>query len=103
MFLATPDDLKQREAFETLMPSLFVLRSKGWTWEQLAKLLKDCGLKLQASTVRRYFGELKKVNLEIYQQGMSEHIQQMSEVEKQTRGMDISAIPGRVAKVVNGA
>lgn len=102
MFLATPEDHKQRKAFETLMPYLFVLRNQGWSWEQLTKLLNDCGFKLQLPTVRRYFGELKKVNLAIYQQEMNAHILRMNEVEKQTRGGNISAISGRVASILNG-
>ena len=102
MFLMSPDDYKQRQAFKNLMPYLFVLQSNGWSWKQLTKLLNDCGFKLAASTVRRYFEEFKKLNLETCLQAMNEHILLRKEVAIQTEGMNFSAIPGRVADILNG-
>jgi len=34
--LIVPDDLTQRRAFERLMPNLYVLRNKGFTWGQMS-------------------------------------------------------------------
>lgn len=33
--------------------------SKGYTYEDLAQMLKDCGFSLSASTLRRYIGAIK--------------------------------------------
>ena len=42
------------------MPHVSVLRSKGYTWDQIAKILSQCGFNLQSKTLSGYFRELFK-------------------------------------------
>lgn len=99
--LVSPDHYTQRQAFGELMPHLFMLQSNGWSWQQLTKLVNDSGFKLASSTVRRYFEEFKNLNLQTYQKTMNERLLLMKEVSSQTQGMDLAAIPGRVAEILN--
>ena len=100
MVLLVPEDQTQRKAFETLMPYMYVLRNKGASWEQLTKILKDCGFNLQTSTVRSYYSELLASRLDICQGRMNDQILLMAEVRKETKGTDVSAIAGRVAAIM---
>lgn len=51
-------DYKQRQAFSMLMPQVSQLRSKGFSFHEIASLLKEGGFKLSPCTVREYFTEL---------------------------------------------
>lgn len=94
--LAVPEDQTQRQAFESLMPYMYVLRNKGCSWDQLTKLLTECGFRLQPSTVRSYYGEMLATRLDICQERMNEQISLLAEIRKETKGADMSAIAGRV-------
>jgi hypothetical protein len=94
--VVVPEDQTQRQAFEKLMPHLYVLRNKGCSWAQLAKLLAECGFKLQPSTVRSYFTEMLAGRLDVCQTRMNEQIAIMAAVRSETAGVDLAAISGRV-------
>lgn len=94
--LVVPDDQTQRQAFEKLLPHLYVLRNKGCSWAQLTKLLAECGFKLQPSTVRSYFSEMLADRMDICQARMNEQIAIMAAVRHETANVDLSAIAGRV-------
>lgn len=98
--LIVPEDQTQRQAFEKLMPHLYVLRNKGCSWPQLAKLLGECGFNLQPSTVRSYFSEMLAARMDVCQARMNEQIALMAAVRSETAGADISAISGRVNAVL---
>jgi hypothetical protein len=101
MYSVVPDDQTQRKAFEALMPYLYVLRNKGCSWEQLTKLLTECGFKLQPSTVRSYFSEMLVTRMEICKARMNEQISVLDAIRKETKGADLSGIANRVMAVVN--
>lgn len=94
--LIVPEDQKQRQAFEKLMPHLYVLRNRGCSWVQLTKLLGECGFKLQPSTVRSYFSELLADRMNVCQARMNEQIALIAAIRSETAGVDVSAISGRV-------
>lgn len=94
--LIVPDGQSQRRAFEKLMPHLYVLRHKGCSFSQLAKLLGDVGIKLQPSTVRAYYHEMLAERMDICQARMNEQIALMAAIRAETQGADASAISGRV-------
>ncbi|WP_247391725.1 hypothetical protein [Ralstonia pseudosolanacearum] len=94
--LLVPDDQTQRQVFEKLMPHLYVLRNKGCSFAQLTKLLNQCGVNLQPSTVRTYYSEMLADRLDICQARMNESIAVMAAVRSETAGVDISAISDRV-------
>lgn len=94
--LIVPEDQKQRQAFEKLMPHLYVLRNKGCSWPQLTKLLGECGFNLQPSTVRAYFSEMLATRMDVCQGRMNEQIALLAAIRSETAGADVSAISGRV-------
>lgn len=94
--LLVPDDQTQRQVFEKLMPHLYVLRNKGCSFAQLTKLLNQCGVNLQPSTVRTYYSEMLADRLDICQARMNESIAVMAAVRSETAGVEISAISDRV-------
>jgi hypothetical protein len=94
--LIVPEDQKQRQAFEKLLPHLYVLRNKGCSWTQLTKLLGECGFNLQPSTVRAYFSEMLAARMDVCQGRMNEQIALLAAVRSETAGVDVSAISGRV-------
>jgi hypothetical protein len=94
--LIVPEGQSQRRAFEKLMPHLYVLRQKGYSFPQLAKLLGDVGIKLQPSTVRAYYHEMLAERMDICQARMNEQIALMAAIRAETQGADVSTISGRV-------
>lgn len=94
--LIVPEDQTQRQAFERLMPHLYVLRNRGCSWAQLAKLLAECGFKLQPSTVRTYFSEMLAARMDVCQARMNEQIALYATIRSETAGADVSAISGKV-------
>ncbi len=96
--LMAPEDQTQRKAFESLMPYLYVLRNKGFSWNQLTDLLTQCGFRLQPSTVRSYYSEMLATRLDICQARMNEQLQVFEQIRTQTKGSDLSAITGRVSE-----
>lgn len=98
--LIVPDDQTQRQAVDKLMPHLYVLRNKGCSWAQLAKLLGECGINLQPSTVRIYYTEMLATRMDICQQRMNEQIALMAAVRSETAGMDLASMTSRVSAVM---
>ncbi|WP_157896855.1 hypothetical protein [Acidovorax carolinensis] len=94
--LIVPEDQTQRQAFEKLLPHLYVLRNKGCSFAQLAKLLGEVGIKLQPSTVRSYFSEMLAARMDVCQAKMNEQIALMAAIRSETAGADVTAISGRV-------
>ena len=101
LLLLVPDEQTQRQAFEKLMPYLYVLRNKGCSWPQLTKLLADCKIHLQPSTVRTYYGEMIGTRMDICQNQMNEQILMLAEIRKETKGADVLAISGKVAAMMD--
>ncbi|HIH2745201.1 TPA: hypothetical protein ACYLN4_000879 [Burkholderia lata] len=98
--LIAPEDQKQRQAFEKLMPHLYVLRNRGYSWVQLTKLLSESGFNLQPSTVRSYFSELLAARMDVCQARMNEQIALLAAIRSETAGTEVSAISGRVTALM---
>lgn len=94
-----PQDMTQRQAMATYMPELYVLRNKGCSFAQLASLLVECGVNLQPSTVRIYYGEMLAGRLDECQQRMNEQILLMAEVRKATVAVDPSIVSEKLAEI----
>lgn len=95
--LIVPEDQTQRQAFEKLMPHLYVLRNRGCSWAQLTRLLTECGFKLQPSTVRTYFSEMLAARMDVCQARMNEQISLLAAIRTETAGADMSAISEQVS------
>ncbi len=95
-----PEDQGQREAFERLMPHLYVLRNKGCSIPQITNLLNQAGFKLQPSTVRIYYNEILATRMDMCQSRMNEQILLMAEVRKQTKGVNVGVMMSRVEEIM---
>jgi hypothetical protein len=91
-----PDDQQQRQAFEKLMPQLYVLRNKGCSFEQLAKLLGQTGFNLQPSTVRTYYNEMLATRAELCQARMNEQLAVMAALRKKEAAAQSREVSNRV-------
>ena len=100
MHVIVPDDRSQRKVFEALMPYLYVLRNKGCSWAQLTRMLAECKIKLQPSTVSSYYSEMLASRLDVCQEQMNEQILLMAEVRKETNKVALEATAKRVAAVL---
>ena len=88
-----PKGMTQKKAFEKLIPYFFVLRSKGCSWGQITKLLKDeCGFKLQSRTVQNYFSEMAPTQIDICQKALTEHLLALAEIRKKSNLGDMAEI-----------
>lgn len=54
-----PKPRSAKEYLETNRAKIIHALSKGYTYEDLAALLNDCGFSISASTLRRYIGPVK--------------------------------------------
>lgn len=98
--LMVPEDQTQRRAFEALMPWMYLLRNRGFSWAQLTDLLTQCGFRLQTSTVRTYYSEMLASRLDVCQARMNEQLVIFDEIRKETRGTELSGITERVSSVL---
>lgn len=98
--LLVPEDRTNRKAFESLMPYLYVLRHQGHTWIQLTKLLRDCGFRLQQSTVRSYYSEILAAQPDIGKALLPEHLLLLTQISKKTEGANLSG-NRRVSTLMN--
>lgn len=99
--LIIPDDQTQRQAFERLMPQLYVLKNKGCSFHQITNLLTQIGFNLQPSVVRVYYNEILAARMEMCQSRMNEQILLLAEVRKETKGVNVADIADRVAAIMN--
>ena len=51
--------ISQRQFIKVLMPSLFVLRHKGFSFRELSKMLGELGIRLKEATLREYYSDFK--------------------------------------------
>jgi hypothetical protein len=98
--LLVPDKQTQYQEFLNLMPCLFVLKEKGYTFLQLTKLLSGIGFKLQLSTVKKYYSEALPTHLANCQLQTNEHLSLLQNVRKETRGPDMAAISDQMAAIM---
>lgn len=99
--VVVPEDQTQRQAFGQLMPQIYVLRSKGCSFRQLATLLVQCGLKLQPDTVRRYYGEMLADRMAACERQMGAQIEILAAVKRETQGIDLKSIAGMVDQTIS--
>lgn len=99
--LMTPENLKQRKAFEQLMPHLYVLVEKGFSMLQITKLLNEAGFRYQPSTVKSYYNQMLGARMEICQSRMTEQILLMAEIRKETVGVNVGELKTRVQAMLD--
>lgn len=81
-----PDSHTQRSTFNDYLPDLYVLRENGYTFKQLAALLKDCGLNLEPSSVRTYYYEMVSERKDECLRYLEEHRQKLNPKDDGTIG-----------------
>jgi hypothetical protein len=96
-----PDKQTQHQAFLKLIPYLYVLKEKGYTFTQLTKLLFELGFKLQTSTVKNYYYNALPMHMANCQLQMNENLSLLQNVRKETWGTDMAAISDQVAAIMS--
>ena len=85
-----PDDRTQRQAFSTLMPDIYFLRTtQGYTFKKITTLLRECGFKLTESSVRVYYYELIPKRKKEYIKHAEEKELILSEFIRETEGLTL--------------
>jgi hypothetical protein len=95
-----PEFQTQKQAFEKLIPNLYVLRKKGCSIQQLTGLLKQFGFDLQPSTVRDYYRDGVAKQLDICQERMNEYVVLLKKLRKQKEGAELSEITERFSAAI---
>jgi hypothetical protein len=87
--LVMPEDQTQRRFFGELMPQIYVLRRKNWSWPQITDVLINCGFKLATSTTKGYFYEFLAERMDACQEKMTEQILVMADVRGEIRSQSM--------------
>lgn len=101
-FLMTPEDQTQKMAFRALLPYIYTMRNNGSSWEELAKLLRACGIDLSKSSLRVYYSEMVAECESELKQQLKAHTLLLEEIRKINANFEIESIAKNVSKVVNG-
>jgi hypothetical protein len=98
-FTQEPAETTQRREFAKFMPDIHPLREvDGYTFKQIATLLKECGLTLSVSSVQIYYRENLANMKEELESKLNEKILLRNEIKKEIQGLEPSLIPGRIKK-----
>lgn len=95
-FLLPPEDQTQKMAFRKLLPYIYTMRNNGSSWDQLTKLLKECGFDLTKSSIRTYYAEMVAECEDELKQQLAAHTLMFEEIRKLNEGKEIKSIAGRV-------
>ena len=98
--LLMPKEQSQRKAFEALVPYIFNMRNKGYSWGQLTELVIDSGINLQPSTVRSYYSEMLATRQDICQARMTEQILLLAEVRKDNEQKARASISEKLSRML---
>lgn len=81
-----PDEVSGRALINRLMPQLYQLRKKGFSYKALTRVINDAigdpAAKLQPSTVKTYYNEFLVERLDDCQAQLKETMQLMSQIDK---------------------
>lgn len=84
-----PDELSARQLINRLMPSLYTLRKKGFSFAQMTGVLNRAiggtGAQLQTATVKAYYNEFIVARLDECEQNLKAALEVTAEVEKITK------------------
>lgn len=96
-----PFEKTQRTLFGEQMPTIFILHEKErYTFKRITSLLKNCGFNLTESTVRSYYASFLSKHENEYIKVMDENMALWAQISKETMGMELSAIAGKVAEII---
>lgn len=95
-----PAERSQRQSVAALMPELYTLRNKGFSWPQLSELLKECNIRLLPSTVRTYYAEMLESRMDECQRRFNEHMVVLAEVRKATRSGETASLVERTSAIL---
>jgi hypothetical protein len=95
-----PNDRTQWQAFNALMPEIYMLRHEGFSFQQIAELIGQCGFKLQTSSVRSYFNELLITRHDECIKRLDEQLLMISEIKRQTQGLELNKIVSQAASII---
>jgi hypothetical protein len=101
-FLMTPEDQTQKMTFRALLPYVYTMRNNGSSWDELAKLLRSCGIDLSKSSLRAYYAEMVAECESELKQQLKAHTLLLKEIRKINEKSEIESIAKNVSKAMNG-
>lgn len=88
----TPDEVSGRSLINRLMPHLFTLRKKGFSFKALTKVINDAigntTAKLQPSTIKAYYNEFIVDRIDDCTEQLKKSTKMIAEIEKSTPSSD---------------
>jgi hypothetical protein len=95
-----PAELSQRQAFKALLPDIYMLRNKGYSFIQIVKLLSECcSFTIQPSTARGYFNEMLVGREDECLRRLNESIMVLAEQQRAAKDGSMSSLASKVAAV----
>ena len=97
-----PSERSQRQTVKALLPEIYMLRNKGYSFSQITDFMNSSIKKfqLQTSTVRSYFTEMLVGRVDECIARMNEQMLMLSEVNKINKGAENSRIAAKAASIL---
>jgi len=92
-----PAERSQRQSIAAMMPELYVLRNKGFSWQQLSKMLAECNIRLLPTTIRVYYMEMLESKMDECQRRFNEQLVILSEM---TNVIGQTSLVDRAANII---
>ena len=96
-----PSERSQRQTVKALLPEIYMLRNKGYSFKQITTFMNSSikDFQLQTSTVRSYFTEMLVGRVDECIARLNEQMIVLSEVDKINKGSEISLIAAKAAAI----
>lgn len=92
-----PAERTQKRAFRALMPEIYLLRKRDYSFAQIVEMLAECcGFTIQPSTARGYFNEMILEKEAECLKRFDESVMVLAEYEKQTKSDSMKAFASQV-------
>ena len=97
-----PSERSQRQTIKALIPEIYMLRDKGYSFADITKLMNSSikNFQLQTSTVRIYFTEMLVGRVDVCISRMNEQMQMLSEVKKINSSSENARIAASAATIL---
>ena len=97
-----PSERSQRQTVKALLPEIYMLRDKGYSFKDIATFMNSSikNFQLQPSTVRIYFTEMLVGRVDVCIARLKDQMIVLSEVGKLTKGAEISMIAAKAAAIM---
>ncbi len=97
-----PSERSQRQTVKALLPEIYMLRDKGYSFKDIATFMNSSikNFQLQPSTVRIYFTEMLVGRVDVCVARLKDQMIVLSDVGKINKGSEISMIAAKAAAIM---